>query len=746
METSTIELIFIRFQTKVLISKYHLSFQKKATNIGDSVSVRFTIPDAIFKYNRYKKIINIKLFDKNSTLINCANMTVYKGENSAYLFVEEKGINIEMIFKNIQELSIEKKGRAFTKLDTIDTLSRKRLTLINYDFSTITINKQIYDIHEMLFNNSKIKYNSFQISVFSLDKNLYAVKPIQNDDPFLSMQNLKDLKASIISESEEFEKALDFKDIEQYKSTIKNIKNNKIGISKNVINNLIKMNLPMKYLEEIFSQNSWVDLDIYYHILVLNMIFYSKEKKLHDQSLIKKFLQLTKEFNAKLKENNELKIYQKIQLLINIFGILKYLKEEKEIETLNIKFFSFSEAKENSILFKVKKFYKELIPKISEESCVFYNLLCLNSGEGYHNHNPIYCFDMQNAQMVKEHLEELFPETLVFYNLNHGTLAFNNSFGGGIVINEYKIVYENFKVQNIDYIEPCLLDIADDIAMNIVLALFHEYCGHKKYHSSFPNTNEIVYSPKKYINKANEVIELKPFQKANLKEKNCDYVLTSNTNKKGDSGHFFELSFGKIHGKSFIPYLLKFNDNGKLLKKADLFYAEAGETLRKYVELKQTCKSKKMALNYDKNMSIEDEIKDMDDKAKSKVYKRSREEEDNDDLEEKGEITSFSIYGKKPKMQKDLKLQSLNSENSMSEDNDDESKNESDEKDSEDSECSNSSFKEFEAFEKRVAKKFNFTLDETIAKQIHAKFNDPDVTPQDQSDFLYLLLNYAVLE
>ena len=119
-----------------------------------------------------------------------------------------------MIFKNIQELSIEKKGRAFTKLDTIDTLSRKRLTLINYDFSIITINKQFYDIHEIISNNSKIKYNSSQISVFSLDKNLYAVKPIQNDDPFLSMQNLQDLKASIISESEEFEKALDFKDIE----------------------------------------------------------------------------------------------------------------------------------------------------------------------------------------------------------------------------------------------------------------------------------------------------------------------------------------------------------------------------------------------------------------------------------------------------------------------------------------------------------------------------------------------------
>ena len=345
METSTIELIFIRFQTKVVISKYQLSFQKEPRDIGDSENVIFSIPDEIFKYNRYKKIINIKLFGKNSTLINCANMTVYKGENSAYLFLEEKGTSIEMIFKNIQDLSIEKKQKSFTKLDTIDTLSRKRLTLINYDFSTIIINKQIYDIHEMLFNNSKIKYNSFQISVFSLDKNLYAVKPIQNDVPVLSMQNLKDLKASIISKSQEFEKALDFKDIESYKSTIKNTKSNNMGINKDVINNLIKMNLPMKYLEEIFSQNSWVDLDIYYHILVLNMIFCSKEKKLCDQSLIKKFLHLTKEFNGKLKENNKLKIYQKIQLLINIFDILKYLKEEKEIESLNIRFFFFQKQK-----------------------------------------------------------------------------------------------------------------------------------------------------------------------------------------------------------------------------------------------------------------------------------------------------------------------------------------------------------------------------------------------------------------
>ena len=740
MEMPTIELIFIRYQTKVVISKFQLPFQKEPQNIGNSESARFSIPDEIFKYNRYKNIMHIKLFDGNSSLINCANMTIYKGENTAYIFLEEKGTNIEMIFKNIKNLSIEKKGIVFSKLDSIGTISRKRLTLINYDFSTITINKQIYDVHEMLFNNSNIKYNSFQISVFSLDKNLYAIKPILDKEPFLSIENLGELKASIISKSKDFEKALELKDIDTYKSTIKNIKSDNFGINKEVINNLIKMNLPAKYLEEIFSKNSWVNLDIYYHILVWNMIFYSKEEKLCNKSLIKKFLQLTKKFNDQLKVNDSLLIYQKIQILINIFSIFKLLKNEEEIESLNIRFFSFSEAKEKSIFFKVKQFYNELIPKITEESCVFHNLLCLNSGEGYHNHYPIYCFDMQNAYMIQEHLKELFPETLIFYNLNHRTLAFNNFFGGGIAINEYKVVYEKFKLQNVDYIDPCLLDNADDIAMNIVLTLFHEYCGHKKYHSCFLNTNEIVNSPKKYINESNEVIELKPRSKSNLKEKNCDYVLPSKTSKKGDSGHFFELSFGKIHGKLLIPYLLDFNDNGKLLKRPDLFYAQTGETLRKYAELKQSCKSKNIPLNYDKNMSIEEEIKDMDDKTKSKVYKKQREEED--DFEEEGEITSFSIYGKKPKTKNDTEL-SLNSENSISEDENDERKSENN---SEDSECSDKSFKEFEAFEKRVAEKFNFTLDETIIKQIYAKFNDPDVTPQDQSDFLYLLLNYSVLE
>ena len=52
METSTIELIFIRFQTKVVISKYQLSFQKEPRDIGDSENVIFSIPDEIFKYNK----------------------------------------------------------------------------------------------------------------------------------------------------------------------------------------------------------------------------------------------------------------------------------------------------------------------------------------------------------------------------------------------------------------------------------------------------------------------------------------------------------------------------------------------------------------------------------------------------------------------------------------------------------------------------------------------------------------------
>ena len=78
----------------------------------------------------------------------------------------------------------------------MNTVDRKRLTLINYDFSNIKINKETYSIEEIIHSNCGLNASSFQISVFSLSQKIYAVKPIFDSEPNIAFDNLK---ASAIS-------------------------------------------------------------------------------------------------------------------------------------------------------------------------------------------------------------------------------------------------------------------------------------------------------------------------------------------------------------------------------------------------------------------------------------------------------------------------------------------------------------------------------------------------------------------
>ena len=431
------------------------------------------------------------------------------------------------------------------------------------------------------------------------------------------------------------------------------------------------------------------------------------------------------------------KLYQKIQILTSIFFLLNKVDNEKDIEFLNISYYSFSDAKENSILSKIKAFYDKLIYLITENSCIFQNLLYINSGYGFYKSQPLYCFDMQNIKMIKEHLKELFPETLLFYNSKKPNLAFFCSPAGGIVINEYKVVYEKFHVDNINYSEPYYLDNADNISINIILTLFHEYCGHKKYHSEFKNDNDEIFSPKKYINESNEIIELMPIKKFDSKAKNCDFILTSDNVKTGDSGHFLELSFGKLRHKLIFSYLLKFDDNGKLLNRVDLF-CDNGETLKKYIELKNCCKTKKVSLFFDKNISIEDEIKEMREMIKLKTFKKLREEET--------KISSYDIFGKSKKEKSDIEINNLTEENSINEENEDEIKYGSDISLSEDSRSDSDSTNSLKEIEKKIAEKFNINSDDTFLMEIDRKYDDPNISLEDKRNIAYILFNYSMRE
>ena len=72
-------------------------------------------------------------------------------------------------------------------------------------------------------------------------------------------------------------------------------------------------------------------------------------------------------------------------------------------------------------------------------------------------------------------------------------------------------------------------------------------------------------SPIKFVN-GSQIIKLKNYKEYNSDEKNTEFILKSK-GKKGDSGLFLELSFGKIENELVFTYLKRFNDNGKLLNR-----------------------------------------------------------------------------------------------------------------------------------------------------------------------------------
>ena len=130
----------------------------------------------------------------------------------------------------------------------------------------------------------------------------------------------------------------------------------------------------------------------------------------------------------------------------------------------------------------------------------------------------------------------------------------------------------------------------DDIAMKIIIDLIHEMMGHKKNSLNEPGN----LSPKKIINKKNEIIELKYYKEIEQNNNNIndksEYILTSD-NGKGDSGHFLELSYGKIENDLVMKLLYRMKNKGKLIHRPNLFIDD-GKILKQFVYLRNFIKKK----------------------------------------------------------------------------------------------------------------------------------------------------------
>ena len=591
------------------VKKFKLSFRniiEEIKNDNPDISTTFSIPENVFKHGKDKTAIGITLYDESNHSQNY-KFNVYYGKNSAYVRTDRLSKFVfEIILRNMKNVKIEY-GITFKEFDNLGNKDRERLCLINHS-DTIKINGVDIDLSSIILDNtieSEIKFN--QISVLDLEREIFIVKPIKDKMEYDIEFFIKN-KQLLLS----FEKHLDTffgADIFKYKIVRANIK---AKFKKLEANGSLDLNRDIDYLNQIFNQNEFLDLEIFWNYSLYRFFIDSEIEYIYlNRSTVKYFIEKIRQIKDKINKENDLPFYEKVRTIHSIFGAFfmpkNPIRSYSDVNNLNIRYIITSKSENNSIIDRSNKFYNKIIEGISEKSAIFPYLLNINSGSGYYKHESFYTFDITNLEMIKSHLRQVYPKVLVFCNAIEGEVAITESLTGGIIINDFYLTNNN----NLNYGSNNLPQISeadkDDIAVTICLENLHEASGHKKYALS----EQENYSPRKIFNKNNEIKTLE-YQGVYVSgDNNNEYILTSNfKKKKGDSGHFLELSYGKYNNKLIIGILRNMKNKGKLIKYPELF-TDDGTKLYEYVSLRKQIDDNNINYVFNYELSIDDEIKEM---------------------------------------------------------------------------------------------------------------------------------------
>lgn len=740
-----IRLIFFHFnETKFYINSYKLSFDKNIHNI-DSSDIIYDIPDDIFKYGKTKRKVSIELFDSSKELLETINFNVHYGLNNIYIGQEGfgKGFNFEMVFKNFKDLKVSNDGKEFTEFDSFNTKNRKKITILNYRCSDICVNDKVID----LIKATKINSDFYQFSINIEDFRL-IVQP---------NQEIKKLEFNLLMNKKKLLNSF-YKDIQDLIKNELNFNNNYHTIvnyyKKKIHQIYFGLNMPKPFLDEYFKDNN-IELDIIYKYLLYVVFTRGKRKYSKNINLWKNT------FNKYLNFFNEiigtkLKIYEKICLLDRIGDLFFLCPDMESLNNINIKYIILSDIQKDSIIDKSRKYYDNFVSKLSENSKIFNYILNIDSGIGFYNGEEIYTFDMTNLENIKIHLNELFPTVLLFYYFKDDILANTKKGVPCIAINKYFFFKENSSYEESleKSIEGKNVDIINDMAINLFVLLLHEVMGHNK----FSYNNNFDDSPKKIINENNELIELKKFCDYTFNESDKEYILGNSCHKKGDSGTYLELAFGKFGRRLITSLMLNIKDKSKLITRVDLFTDENLEKLRKYVILKTISNEKKLDIKEIKEKStIEEEITIYEKYIDYKNLTEEKEEK-KDNNEDKGgneDENIVKMIGKKTKRTADKKSddEDSNTESNKKNKNDiinfdnknniyDTEENNMEER-SEDSDSNYSNITDndelFEKLYKKILRKYNFKEDCSIIEKIYEKLKDESITPDEKEDLWYVL-------
>ena len=620
---SILDLIFFSFWNND-VKKFKLPFQDKIEEIKKE-KMTFTIPEAIFRHGKDKTPIEIILYDSANNSKNYM-FNIYYGKNISYvqrdLFCDSVYEIILQKMKDVQIISFEKE---FKELDNLGNKDRERLTLINFSSSFITINGIKVDLSSIISDNSleaDIRFN--QISILDFEKKIYIVQPIKEKSEY-DIEFFKKNKEKLMTFETELKKFFD-SDINNYE---------KIGdhltkqFEKIKDHGSLDLNRSYHYLDEIFNKNKFLDLKLFWNYS-LCIFFLDTDKKYiyFNRNAIKLFINNLKKIMKEIDEIKELPLYEKVRAIYASFMILSL---------------------RNPPIGKYYKFYKNFVNSITEDSAIFPFLLNIDSGSGYYNKELVYAFDLKNLNMIKSHLNQVFPKIIILFYIEGGGVAGTESEFGGILMNEYYLT----NLKNIDYSTSNILTITeeekDDISMNFFLESMHEASGHKKFALSEEENN----SPIKIFNKKNEMVTLKYKYDYNPKDTKSEFILSSRK-RAGDSGHYLELCYGKYNNSLIIELLRNMKNRGKLIRYPELFTNDV-KKLYEYVSLREQIKENNINITFKNDTSVYDDIQQMkkelekiknqNNKSENKTepvstlsndyLSKGKRKRDNDDVDEK---------------------------------------------------------------------------------------------------------------
>ena len=732
-----IKFIFFRFKNEdINIFFYELSFEKNICSINSNII--HAIPENVFDFGKSEKKIFINLYDSTKKLLNKIYFPVNYAENTIYLQLNGngEGLNFDIIFKNFNKPKVKIFGYTFKSFDKTGTKDRQKLTVLNYNFTNITINN-----HNIALNKYFIKYSSNFIQ-FSMNLNNYNPIVHPNEDT-------KPPELHLLMEKRFFFKDL-FDELKALCKCEKDYKKkyfNLLRECKKVKKFDYKLNLSKQFLSQ-YCSNYNIEFDIVYlHHLIFCQFYngyikYSNNKEFFTK-IIDKHICYYKEINNK----NNLEVYEKILLYFKISRILFSCDNLESLNKVNINYFITPECETGSIINKALNFYDEFVNTLSDESFIFPYLINVASGVGYYFNNKVYTFNMMNLELLKEYLVAIKPKMIVFFYLEKDVIAQTHKNCPLIGINLYKLLSKYSKTENITFEKKNNVEyLEDDIAVDLFILMVHECMGHQLF--SF-NKNKCA-SPKKIINKNNILIELK--KESEYKEDGQENILGGDLDEKGESGCFIEGQFGKYKRYFITDLLLKNKGKGKLLERVDLFTGANYDTLKDYAIMKEYAQKKN--IQYEEKSSVEEEVKEI------KKYIVNETPSSKSKVPQKKELKLLGVKTKRKKPIEDLIKDEKLKDDSLGSDNNkycsfetkkDKQKIIEKNNESEDSEInsllSNSDegivdkTELFNKLYKRIMERFKFKDDITLIEQISEKLNDDSLRLKEKLDLTYVL-NY----